>query len=319
MLEYNFRKRRLIIPKKGAPLTIKGRECRVKPLCADDAYVGMNINSWVVKAIENGGNEDDKEDCFAIKICSFPLDADRDIDKVKARVKRFEREISAMRLANEGQKQECVLNIYEDFEIEVQHLFPDGNAKVHRHLAFCMELADHDLGSFLKNDISFDSRVVLCFDILRNLKWLHDKDIYHRDIKPANFFMVDNKCKIGDLGLVRLRNDDLLSVDEPTERIGPIAFLTPEAINKAYSMGRNRSWSVGEKSDVHQVAKLIWFILQYDIPNGIVQSSDVDIKSDTAMHLFGNIYKPAMQYGEDRRPSIERLCADFGRVMKGYL
>ena len=324
MLEYDVENDRFIVPRNGIDLDIAGNSYRMFRLSDKDPFVGMNVNSWVFKAktrnCGQSGTVEEDDDYVALKICSYSLGDTA--KKARTRRQRFFREIEAMRRVNHGDSQDRVLSIYDDFEIEIRYIMPNSETFVRKYAGYLMEYADRDLGKYLEEEmdvIPFSQRVILCSEVLRSLKWLHDHGVYHRDIKPSNFFMVEGRCKIGDLGLIRNREDDEKVVDGRRERIGPVAFLTPEAINKAYSIRTDRYWSVGEKSDICQIAKLIWFILQFDIPNGIIKVADFVAKPDLSQELYGNVFKPALLYDETSRPTIGQVCNSFELVMCGYL
>jgi serine/threonine protein kinase len=325
MLEYDHGLKRFNVPREGVTLKIEGNDYRILWLSDEDPKVGMNRNSWVFRALplkfkqDGYQDEDQNDDYVAIKICLFS--SENEDKKSCVRELRFFREIEAMRKVNRGDSHERVLCAYDDFKIGIAHKYQGFADVMKTHVGYIMEYADSDLEKFLKKEINiipFSQRVLLCFDVLRSLQWLHTHGVYHRDIKPANFFMVDRKCKIGDLGLVSFRDDDQ-NLDGRNERIGPDAFLTPEAINKKYSIRNDMIWSVGEKSDVCQIVKLIWFILQFDIPNGIIRNTDFVVQPDLANDLFGNVFKPALQYNENSRPSVRQVSESFERVMHRYL
>ncbi len=324
MLDFYLERRKFKIPRAGVDVDVAGISYRLFRLSDKDPSVGMNVNSWVFKAkpriVQQEDAGDEFDEYIAMKICFFS--SDDNSWKGRTRRQRFYREIEAMRRVNHGDSQDRVLSLYDDFEIDIRYHMHDGSSFIKKHAGYLMEYADSDLGNFLTEEmenVPFSQRVILCADVLRSLKWLHDHGVYHRDIKPNNFFMVGGKCKIGDLGLIRNRGEDDASVDGQHERIGPIALMTPEAINKAYSIRTDRCWSVGEKSDIYQIAKLIWFILQFDIPNGIIKVADFVAKPDLSQELFGNVFRPALQYDETTRPTIGQVCNSFELVMRRYL
>lgn len=75
-----------------------------------------------------------------------------------------------------------------------------------------MEFVDNDLDKILKNqsnlDFSEEHVIIITYNLLCALFFLHSAGVMHRDIKPANVLIDDNcKVKICDFGLSRCALD----------------------------------------------------------------------------------------------------------------
>jgi serine/threonine protein kinase len=171
-----------------------------------------------------------------------------------------------------------------------------------------MESAENDLGKYLEdNRLTLQQKILLCADILNALKALHELGIYHRDLKPDNIFFVGDQWKIGDLGFIAFRDDDF-DLDGRKERIGPTGLMSPEATNKAFANTENKEFEIdciiNEKSDIFQIGKLFWYILQGDLPTGQVIIDDFKVGD---AEIFYNVIFPMLQNAKGRRPNIDEL------------
>jgi len=270
---------------------------------------GIGVNGSVFTAVRADSRDEPGHSVFALKVCRYNRNAPQ--------ARRFDREIKAMNLAAKSNLQ-FVVKYYADGTCSVS----SNNGGIETHQAILMEKAEMDLKQYLEgNEIQIKQRFLLCYKILQALKELHDIGVYHRDIKPENVLFMGNDCKLGDLGLIRFRDEDD-SCDGSDEKIGPAGFMCPEAINKKYSIRHKGdslvTWQVEGKSDVYQVAKLIWCILFGSIPNGIVKGSDLgEIKKHD--YLYGNYFKKCLLYNQISRPSISDALTLFVDSAKGYL
>ncbi|PIQ48356.1 MAG: serine/threonine protein kinase [Cytophagales bacterium CG12_big_fil_rev_8_21_14_0_65_40_12] len=255
---------------------------------------GGNSNVFAVK-------DPNTEDEYVIKFCKFDIDNAQ--PWMKTRIARFEREIDALQTAKEA-------NCGNVIDFKFSEYKTISNKKFHFYV---MEKADLDLTSYLEaEDLSDQMRFQLCTYILEGIQQLHKLGIYHRDIKPDNILRVNGTWKIGDLGLVAYREPDF-EIDEIGERIGPIGWLSPEAMNKFFNEGLGKKNTHGfdckldEKSDIFQLGKLFWFIFQGNIPIGQIRRADFKLKDKTLYDLILTM----LRHSKENRLSIQEIEDGF--------
>jgi serine/threonine protein kinase len=250
-------------------------------------------NSSVFKLIDpNTENE------YIIKFCKYAVE-----DSLKEN-SRFDREIKALFIAKE-----------KKFENVIEIIF-DGQKKIQgkTYSYYVMEKADSDLRSFIiNNEIAVSQKIVLCHELTKAIKQLHSMDLYHRDIKPDNIFFIKKGgkgvLKIGDLGLSKFRPEDLRK-EEFQKKIGPVGWLSPEAMNKVLCEGTKfqeiNDCNIDFSSDVFQLGKVFWFIFKYNVPIGHVIYEDF-IENE---ELYKGILR-MIQHNKNRRQSIEQYETFF--------
>jgi len=251
-------------------------------------------NSSVFKLINPN---DDSE--YAIKFSKYAIEDDMDEGI------RFEREIEALTTTT---KMGCdnIIKLYFDGQKKIGNkTFP----------FYVMEKADSDLRSLiLNNKITLTQKILLCHELIKGIKELHSMEIYHRDIKPDNIFFINrdgkNKLKIGDLGLIIYRNEDLGWL-EYQKKVGPVGWLSPEVMNKVLCEGTKfehiNDCIIDTYSDIFQLGKVFWFIFKYCIPIGQVSYVDFEIKN---RELFDVIIK-MIQHKKNRREDLDYLDDEF--------
>lgn len=183
---------------------------------------------------------------------------------------------------------------------------------------YTMEYASSDLKNYLENNIMlFSDKINLCLQIANGLKELKDIGYYHRDLKPDNILMFDDTWKIGDLGLISFREEDNI-YDKKNEFIGPKGWLSPEAMNK-YLQADNNVYkfdcNIDHQSDVFQLGKVFWYILQGNAPIGNICRSDFFDEHDDVY----NVLKYMLNHSKKKRPiSIDYVIDEFSRILRKY-
>lgn len=227
---------------------------------------------------------------YVIKFCKFK-ESLRGDEIYGKRIQRFDREIEALYKAIENDIPNVVKIIFDGY-------YPIGGEEFGYYV---MERCDCNLKKYLlKNELGIYQKMLLCKKILEGIKSLNDSDIYHRDIKHDNIFIIDNEPIIGDLGLADFRKSDIY-INERGELIGPTGWFSPEAINKFLIEKTpnpyNLDFNINSKSEIFQLGKLFWYILQGNLPIGQITIDDF-IPGDN--EIFNIIYNMLL-YSKNNR------------------
>ena len=59
------------------------------------------------------------------------------------------------------------------------------------------------------------------------------------------------------------------------------------------------------KSDVFQLGKVLWYILQGEVPTGQLLSHDFNYSEH--IDIYNNVIIPSLQFSKERRPDIRSL------------
>ncbi|XP_065851221.1 RAF-like serine/threonine-protein kinase PRAF [Euphorbia lathyris] len=112
-------------------------------------------------------------------------------------------------------------------------------------------------------------RIILAMDAAFGMEYLHEKNIVHFDLKSHNFLvnMRDPQrpvCKIGDLGLSKIKQRTLVSGGVR----GTIPWMAPELLNSKNKM-------VTEKVDVFSFGIVMWELLTGEEPYSNLRSEEI--------------------------------------------
>ncbi|MBI4802762.1 MAG: protein kinase [Elusimicrobia bacterium] len=273
---------------------------------------GRGSNSFIFEAYPL----DDKEQKTIVKICRYYNEDSS--NHAKQRIARFKREITALELVKGSGHKDIAVDIISHgiFKIKPGTEYPSQLKQYSFHY-YVMERADSDLDYFLSDRaIVEQQKLLLCASLLQSLKKLHSLGIYHRDIKPSNILVFGRQWKLADLGLASFRNEDL-EIDLPNEKIGPIGWLSPEAVNKGCSNqlhpAFNADTDITDASDIFQLGKLFWYIMYGSVPTGQMEVSDCGMAD-----LFNKIFSPMLQYSKRRRAIISTIESALHPILHGY-
>lgn len=101
---------------------------------------------------------------------------------------------------------------------------------VYSHPCIVMELMDCNLRDFIKHkNYQLQQKVIIsiALDVAKGLSYLHGHypSILHRDLKTDNILLKRGTAKIGDLGSVKVQQDNM------TPYCGTLLYTAPEALN----------------------------------------------------------------------------------------
>lgn len=204
--------------------------------------------------------------------------------------KRFRQEISLMKRLRHPH----IIKYIDDGSVilkENKHSTQEQQA-----LFVIMEKADKNLKDFLfqSSKISYDIYAPQFRGLCEALTEIHQFAI-HRDIKPENILIKGETWVLSDFGLCEfLNSDERCDITGENEKVGPIFWMSPEAVNKYY-FGINE---IGTYSDVYQMGMIFAFVLMKRFPGGILETGNFT-NADGAM---GNIILRALTNDYTKRP-----------------
>lgn len=283
---------------------LKGYDYEIRYLDGTKGNKGGNSNIFMLCDPVDPENEVEH---FVIKICKSPLEK----SSVKYK-KRFRREIVALNNVRKKSKNKFIVEFFE-----YGNLIIDNN-----HFPFyTMEKCTDDLTNYIEqSELDLSEKITLCYYIIQGFSDLHGLKIYHRDIKSDNFLIKDNLCKISDLGLVDFRDMDIdLNIDEVGDRIGAFGWESPEVTNKALTQNNGSKFDceIDFASDIFQLGKLFWYILQGNLPIGLIKKEDFLVDDIELFELICKMLEH--KKGGNRRPSnIDNLKELFKPIAKKY-
>lgn len=279
-----------------------------------DIKGNKGANSYIFTLTET---QIDNEDELATPQKVIKISRNRDYyqnNKCKRHKKndRFYRELFALSVCKKNKIKSVV-------EIDCRGHLACLNIKDHTKYYFpfyIMDYADSDLKNYLENnEIDLTERINLCLQVATGIKDLNNLGFYHRDIKPDNILVFNNSWKIGDLGLIAYRDVDN---DDKNQFIGPKGWITPEAMNKYLSAGENNKGfdcKIDHQSDIFQLGKVFWYILQGNAPIGSFKRRDFIDKNDEIYALL----KQMLSHAKSKRlKSIDEIITTLSRIVKKY-
>ena len=178
----------------------------------------------------------------------------------------------------------------------------DKKARRVQEISFViMEKADKNLLDYIKtiDELEYDIYAPQFRGLCEALEELH-KYAIHRDIKPENILIKGETWVLSDFGLCEFLNpQERLDITGPKDKVGPIFWMSPEAINNYY-FGDD---AIGTYSDVFQLCLVFVFVLTRKYPGGIISDENTLNTTPAIRNLLikslSNIYSDRPQNGRE--------------------
>lgn len=209
--------------------------------------------------------------------------------------KRFKQEISLMQRLNHPH----IISYVDDGLIKLK-----GNRHSDQEqetLFLIMERADSNLKDLLSSTVklSYDIYASQFRGLSEALMEIH-KYAIHRDIKPENILIKGETWVLSDFGLCEfLHMDEHCDITQEKEKVGPIFWISPEAVNKYY-FGLDE---IGTYSDVYQLGMIFAFVLMGRFPSGVIDKCDLlnstESIASVVLRTLSNNYSKRPQDGRD--------------------
>jgi serine/threonine protein kinase len=249
---------------------------------------------------------------LVIKVCKYSIPKWKEESQ---RSKRFEMEIEALVDCNKHNFPN-LMTVYHYGKASIRWSDLEKNRNADFRF-YTMDYADSKLSGYLEtNNLNLLQRLELCIEICESLKQIWSRKYYHRDIKPDNILFIEDKWAISDLGLVDHR-DQTMDLDGDGEWIGPRGWMSPEALNKF--LAESKPWNslhnckINHQSDIYQIGKVLWYILQGNSPEGGIRRSDFLWKNNNIYQVIRTMLNNSQ---ERRIKSIEEVIIALKKEQK---
>lgn len=191
---------------------------------------------------------------------------------------RFKQEISLMKRLHHPH----IVKYIDDGSIKLRE--GKHSNQEQQALFVIMEKADINLKDFLFQTakIPYDIYAPQFRGLCEALMEIHQYAI-HRDIKPENILIRGETWVLSDFGLCEFLNaDEHCDITGENEKVGPIFWMSPEAVNKYY-FGINE---IGTYSDVYQMGMIFAFVLMKKFPGGILDEDNFINADETIRNII---------------------------------
>lgn len=224
---------------------------------------------------------------------------------ISSDIKRFEREVAALRLLNHPN----IIKVFDSFSQD------------NRHYIIMEYIAGGSLAELLEKDSALPVKQILemSLDIAGALTRTHRLSIIHRDIKPANILIADDgRPRLTDFGLAYIQEGERIT--RTGAAIGTLDYLPPEALNGDHVDERADIWAfgvmlfemiAGRRPYISKtVGQLVKSIANDPVPE-IYQFCP-----DCPPSLGGLIHRILDKNPETRIPSIRLVGVELERILR---
>lgn len=240
---------------------------------------GEGGNSNVYKAKEKNGN------IYAIKVLKKDLSSEK--------LKRFKNEMFfCMRNSFKN-----IINVIDNGVIEID------NKPI---MFYVMPYYEHNFRDIINGNYTEDDDLIFFMQVLKAVKYIHNKGMFHRDIKPENILFDEKSkiCKLADFGIAHFHEDDLYTTIETkaTSKMANFEYSAPEQ--------KRKGEIVTYKVDIYALGLILNELYTKKVPIGSGYKLVSDVSNKYAF-LDKIVEKMIKQNPENRFNSLEEVESEI--------